>query len=107
MIAFCPVVLLFQFMIIISSFECHHPYGLSTTPQRAFRCQLKRFSPVRFPFSFGQDLVKMLVLMILSDDEYRLLRQNLFEQHSGYASVPVESPLVPITAIHIQRACKY
>lgn len=44
--------------------------------------------------------------MVFSDDEYRLLRQNLFEQYSGYASVPVESPLVPVTAIHIQHGCK-
>ena len=41
-----------------------------------------------------------------SDDEYRLLRQNLFEQYSGNATIPVESPLVPITAIYVQRGCK-
>ncbi|KAF8802434.1 hypothetical protein BYT27DRAFT_7172775 [Phlegmacium glaucopus] len=39
---------------------------------------------------------------LLNDDEYRLLRQNVFEQYSG-TNIPVESPLVPITAIHVQR----
>ncbi|KAG6891383.1 hypothetical protein C0992_008094 [Termitomyces sp. T32_za158] len=31
-----------------------------------------------------------------SDDEYRLLRQNLFEQHSTTALVPVEAPILPV-----------
>lgn len=48
----------------------------------------------------------ILILTISSDDEYRLLRQNIFEQHSGNASIPIESPLVPITAIGVQRGCK-
>ena len=48
----------------------------------------------------------LTLISISSDDEYRLLRQNLFEQYSGNASVPVESPLVPITAIYVQRGCK-
>jgi hypothetical protein len=52
-------------------------------------------------------MIRLLVLTATSsDDEYRLLRQNLFEQYSGNASVPVESPLVPITAIYVQRGCK-
>ena len=52
-------------------------------------------------------MMRILILIsISSDDEYRLLRQNLFEQYSGNASVPVESPLVPITAIYVQRGCK-
>ena len=84
------LVLLFQF------------YGLSTTPQRACSSQLGGSSPVR-----SHDLMRLLVLIsISSDDEYRLLRQNLFEQYSGNASLPVESPLVPITAIYVQRGCK-
>ncbi|TFK74092.1 hypothetical protein BDN72DRAFT_893323 [Pluteus cervinus] len=33
---------------------------------------------------------------LLSDDEYRLLRQNLFERYSTAVIVPVEAPLVPI-----------
>lgn len=41
-----------------------------------------------------------------SDDEYRLLRQNVFEQYSGNANLPVESPLVPITAINVQHGRK-
>ncbi|KAF5342248.1 hypothetical protein D9611_001669 [Ephemerocybe angulata] len=32
---------------------------------------------------------------LLSDDEYRLLRQSAFEQFSGNVAVPVESPIVP------------
>ena len=44
--------------------------------------------------------------MIFSDDEYRLLRQSVFEQYSGNASVPVERPLVPISAINGQRGCE-
>lgn len=53
-------------------------------------------------------MIRFLVLISTtsSDDEYRLLRQNLFEQYSGNASIPVESPLVPITAIYVQRGCK-
>ena len=31
-----------------------------------------------------------------SDDEYRLLRQNLFERFSSKATVPTESPVVPV-----------
>lgn len=31
-----------------------------------------------------------------SDDEYRLLRQNLFEQHSDSALVPVEAPVLSV-----------
>ncbi|KAG6900810.1 hypothetical protein C0993_000129 [Termitomyces sp. T159_Od127] len=33
---------------------------------------------------------------LLNDDEYRLLRQNLFEQHSTSTLVPVEAPIFPI-----------
>ncbi|KAL1748370.1 hypothetical protein HDZ31DRAFT_29899 [Schizophyllum fasciatum] len=32
---------------------------------------------------------------LLNDDEYRLLRQNLFERFSSAATVPTEAPLVP------------
>ena len=85
------------------SSECHHPYGLSTTPQRACSSQLGRPSPVRSNYRFVK--IPSHDDDDPSDDEYRLLRQNLFEQYSGYASVPVESPLVPITA-NIQRGCK-
>ena len=31
-----------------------------------------------------------------SDDEYRLLRQNLFERLAGGSAVPSETPLVPV-----------
>ncbi|KAF8967075.1 hypothetical protein BDZ97DRAFT_1805029 [Flammula alnicola] len=34
---------------------------------------------------------------LLTDDEYRILRQNLFERFSGSASVPVETPVVPVS----------
>ncbi|KAI8986074.1 hypothetical protein BD414DRAFT_487554 [Trametes punicea] len=34
---------------------------------------------------------------LLSDDEYRLLRQNLFERFASGSSVPVEAPLVPMS----------
>ncbi|KAI0769975.1 hypothetical protein C8Q74DRAFT_1317406 [Fomes fomentarius] len=34
---------------------------------------------------------------LLSDDEYRLLRQNLFERFASSSAVPTESPLVPMT----------
>ncbi|KAF8071826.1 hypothetical protein FPV67DRAFT_1482845 [Lyophyllum atratum] len=33
---------------------------------------------------------------LLNDDEYRLLRQNLFEQHSNSALIPVEAPILPV-----------
>lgn len=32
-----------------------------------------------------------------SDDEYRLLRQNLFERFASGSAVPVEAPLVPMS----------
>ncbi|KAL1950167.1 hypothetical protein VTO73DRAFT_5290 [Trametes versicolor] len=34
---------------------------------------------------------------LLSDDEYRLLRQNLFERFASGSAVPVEAPLVPMS----------
>ncbi|PPQ77107.1 hypothetical protein CVT25_010800 [Psilocybe cyanescens] len=39
---------------------------------------------------------------LLNDDEYRLLRQNVFEQHSSTVVVPVEAPIVPIARVHVQ-----
>jgi len=41
-----------------------------------------------------------VVFLILenSDDEYRILRQNLFERFASNAAVPVEAPIVPVTA---------
>jgi hypothetical protein len=33
-----------------------------------------------------------------SDDEYRLLRQNIFERLASGSSVPQEAPLVPIVS---------
>ncbi|KAF5382049.1 hypothetical protein D9615_004458 [Tricholomella constricta] len=33
---------------------------------------------------------------LLNDDEYRLLRQNLFEQHSNSALIPTEAPILPV-----------
>ncbi|KAG6865177.1 hypothetical protein C0991_004620 [Blastosporella zonata] len=35
-------------------------------------------------------------LLNSSDDEYRLLRQNLFEQYSNSALVPIEAPPLPV-----------
>ncbi|KDR79041.1 hypothetical protein GALMADRAFT_138001 [Galerina marginata CBS 339.88] len=37
---------------------------------------------------------------LLNDDEYRLLRQSVFEQYSGNVIVPVESPVVPVARVH-------
>ncbi|KAJ7597668.1 hypothetical protein C8J56DRAFT_818345 [Mycena floridula] len=34
---------------------------------------------------------------LLSDDEYRVLRQNLFERFTGSSVVPAEAPVVPVT----------
>jgi len=90
--------------MFITFLSCsYHPYGLSTTPQRACSSQLGRPSQVRshFPKKYSDSEPT-----ISSDDEYRLLRQDVFEQYSGNANIPVESPLVPITAIHVQRGCK-
>ncbi|GLB40309.1 hypothetical protein LshimejAT787_0801800 [Lyophyllum shimeji] len=33
---------------------------------------------------------------LLNDDEYRILRQNLFELHSDSALIPVETPILPV-----------
>lgn len=35
--------------------------------------------------------------MLSSDDEYRLLRQNLFERFASGSAVPAEAPLVPMS----------
>lgn len=44
--------------------------------------------------------VTLVVFLILenSDDEYRLLRQNLFERFASSAAVPIEAPMVPVAA---------
>ncbi|KAH9481506.1 hypothetical protein JR316_0006033 [Psilocybe cubensis] len=39
---------------------------------------------------------------LLNDDEYRLLRQSVFEQHASTVVVPVEAPVVPIARVHVQ-----
>ncbi|PPQ63911.1 hypothetical protein CVT24_010309 [Panaeolus cyanescens] len=39
---------------------------------------------------------------LLNDDEYRMLRQDVFEKYSASATVPVESPVVPVTRVHVQ-----
>ena len=36
-------------------------------------------------------------LLLVSDDEYRLLRQNLFERFASNAAVPTEAPVVPVS----------
>ncbi|KAI6027749.1 hypothetical protein BKA83DRAFT_682635 [Pisolithus microcarpus] len=33
---------------------------------------------------------------LLSDDEYRLLRQNIFERLASHSSVPTETPVIPL-----------
>ena len=38
----------------------------------------------------------MRLMNHVSDDEYRLLRQNLFERFSTTTTVPTESPVVPV-----------
>ncbi|KAG6854674.1 hypothetical protein C0991_003322 [Blastosporella zonata] len=37
---------------------------------------------------------------LLNDDEYRLLRQNLFERFATSATVPTEAPVVPVSRSH-------
>ncbi|KAF9533734.1 hypothetical protein CPB83DRAFT_889549 [Crepidotus variabilis] len=42
---------------------------------------------------------------LLNDDEYRLLRQNVFEEYSSNVVIPVEAPVVPIAArldVHVR-----
>ena len=41
------------------------------------------------------------VTNVSSDDEYRLLRQSVFEQYSSSAVIPAESPLVPIVRVGV------
>jgi hypothetical protein len=41
-------------------------------------------------------------LLVSSDDEYRLLRQNVFEQYSGNMVIPVEAPIVPTSRVRVQ-----
>jgi len=40
--------------------------------------------------------------LVSSDDEYRLLRQNVFEQYSGNMVIPVEAPIVPTARVRVQ-----
>lgn len=35
----------------------------------------------------------------ISDEEYRLLRQNLFERFSAGSDIPTEAPVVPISPV--------
>ncbi|KAI6158844.1 hypothetical protein EDD17DRAFT_1763200 [Pisolithus thermaeus] len=35
---------------------------------------------------------------LLSDDEYRLLRQNIFERLASHSSVPTETPIIPLSS---------
>lgn len=35
-------------------------------------------------------------MLCYSDDEYRLLRQSLFDRLAGSSSVPSETPVVPV-----------
>ncbi|KAG6910866.1 hypothetical protein DXG01_007183 [Tephrocybe rancida] len=44
----------------------------------------------------SQGLLKYDVWHVVHDDDYRLLRQNLFEQHSNSALVPTEAPLLSV-----------
>lgn len=37
-----------------------------------------------------------------SDDEYRMLRQDVFEKYSSSTAIPVETPVVPVTRVHVQ-----
>ena len=40
--------------------------------------------------------VGMLIVRV-SDDEYRLLRHDLFERFAGNSQIPTEAPIVPIS----------
>lgn len=39
-----------------------------------------------------------------SDDEYRMLRQNLFERFSTNTDAPSEEPVVPVTPVRARPA---
>ncbi|KAF4613553.1 hypothetical protein D9613_007620 [Agrocybe pediades] len=41
---------------------------------------------------------------LLNDDEYRLLRQNVFEQFSTSVTIPVEVPIVPIARVQVPKS---
>ena len=36
---------------------------------------------------------------VYSDDEYRLLRQNLFERFSSHSTTPAEASIVPVSSV--------
>ncbi|KAH7926443.1 hypothetical protein BV22DRAFT_1032821 [Leucogyrophana mollusca] len=40
---------------------------------------------------------------LLNDDEYRLLRQNIFERLASGSSVPAETPVVPVHSSHSHK----
>lgn len=51
---------------------------------------------LKFVFIFSQ-IDRIFLIFFNSDDEYRLLRQNVFEQYSSSTTVPTESPIVPVS----------
>ena len=52
-------------------------------------------------FLFEETLLRFILTCYLtpSDDEYRLLRQNLFERLASGSSVPTETPIVPVSTV--------
>ena len=59
--------------------------------QRAGRCEFRGSVKVR-----GYDCLGLRGMNVCSsDDEYRLLRQNLFERFATSTAVPTENPVVP------------
>ncbi|KAF9463021.1 hypothetical protein BDZ94DRAFT_1289958 [Collybia nuda] len=74
------------------SFAAHHDDPLAPSPSR-------RKPTDTVTITLAQRLNELAVANsegLLNDDEYRLLRQNLFERFSSSAAVPTEVPVVPL-----------
>ncbi len=58
-----------------------------------------------FPYFALIEAQSQLLCLFYSDDEYRLLRQNAFEEYSTTVVVPTEAPVVPVTTcvdVHVR-----
>ncbi|KAI6039685.1 hypothetical protein EDC04DRAFT_2895021 [Pisolithus marmoratus] len=88
--------------------ESRHSRDLSHSPRSPLRSPGQTSpSPRPMPRAHTDAITSSLALRLnelaaanaeglLSDDEYRLLRQSIFERLASHSSVPTESPVIPI-----------
>lgn len=54
---------------------------------------------LRYVSSYG---IFIVLILVYSEDEYRMLRQNLFERFSSVSNIPTENPIVPAMLPRLQ-----